>query len=465
MKEINAINGVIQVGDLVISMPSDEYGCLIGTVTQIKPLGSDDRDTENETDDIYVDFSGSDYSNNRKKKIEEQFSERYSEHRAFEDLPLDMVIMAPDTLIKITEIKPDVLASLYDSEEITIAYCDHIISNIHNTKWTVCWKSEDHGNGWDRFPERDDVINFTNTLVREGDVKESDILIFPPTADSLIIPYGNIEDGIEDCIKNVPDDRVDEIAERCLCGNSIFIASQRCYHDIIVNSKNTFLSDIKIYESDKPCGPYTCKKCGKEYEDLNCLYTFIKVQFNHEDPEYCRTTFRTTDKGKKCSYFNREDGGSWYTVFPSNGYWESSSLVKKTVIFQIVDQKGNVLFEEGNGTPKTFTPISFYIKDRAKAYGEEHGLVSHEQWVEKLTSGPAYEEYINNRNYRDNWLYYEIEVIKKKILDSFIYLGYKYTIAEIKQRHRVSGVEFTAYKIQLKDVNCGICGYKFPSES
>jgi len=126
MKEVKAMNGVLRPGDLVISMPSDEYGCLVGTVTEIKPLGSNDRETDNETDDVYVDFSSQNYSNKRQMEIERQFAELYGGHRPIEDLPLDMVIMAPNTLIKITGIEADELKSLLSSEEIVMAYCDYI---------------------------------------------------------------------------------------------------------------------------------------------------------------------------------------------------------------------------------------------------------------------------------------------------------------------------------------------------
>lgn len=59
--------------------------------------------------------------------------------------------------------------------------------------WTICWTSEEKGDGWDRFETREDIINLANTLVREGDACKEDILIFPPEADELTIPYDEIE--------------------------------------------------------------------------------------------------------------------------------------------------------------------------------------------------------------------------------------------------------------------------------
>lgn len=59
--------------------------------------------------------------------------------------------------------------------------------------WTICWTNAEHGDGWDRFEHREDIINLANTLVREGNVSEEDILIFPPEAEVLTIPYNELE--------------------------------------------------------------------------------------------------------------------------------------------------------------------------------------------------------------------------------------------------------------------------------
>ena len=64
--------------------------------------------------------------------------------------------------------------------------------------WTICWSGAvtDDGetiDGWERWNDRDDIINRANILVRECDVCEDDIIIFPPEADELTIPYGELE--------------------------------------------------------------------------------------------------------------------------------------------------------------------------------------------------------------------------------------------------------------------------------
>jgi hypothetical protein len=58
---------------------------------------------------------------------------------------------------------------------------------------------------------------------------------------------------------------------QCKCGGAEFTASQRCYHDIIVNGDNIFLRNVSVFESERPYGAYTCTQCNTEYEDLDGL--------------------------------------------------------------------------------------------------------------------------------------------------------------------------------------------------
>ncbi len=67
-------------------------------------------------------------------------------------------------------------------------------TNTPNTMWTICWTGGEEKDGWDRFETREDVINFANTLVREGNVYEADILIFSPEE----MLYDEIELALED---------------------------------------------------------------------------------------------------------------------------------------------------------------------------------------------------------------------------------------------------------------------------
>jgi hypothetical protein len=139
------VNGNLRVGDLVISAPDDEYGCLIGRVLKINPLGSPEhcRETENETDDVHVNFLEFDYNEKRIKEIEEIFSDLYDEPKIFEECPLDDVIMNPLRLIRITGIEETLLRNLLKSRFDAACYCYKILSDSISHIWTSNEKVED----------------------------------------------------------------------------------------------------------------------------------------------------------------------------------------------------------------------------------------------------------------------------------------------------------------------------------
>ena len=127
MNTAQAINGEIRPYDWVIVTSSDEYAYLVGMVSEIIPLGSPEHDTGNATDDIHVDFMDTDYSDKRKDEIVEQLSQLYGEYRPFDELPLDNVIMSPDTLIRITGIELCMFERLLESQETAETFCNQIV--------------------------------------------------------------------------------------------------------------------------------------------------------------------------------------------------------------------------------------------------------------------------------------------------------------------------------------------------
>lgn len=52
------------------------------------------------------------------------------------------------------------------------------------------------------------------------------------------------------------------------CGNGRFYASQRCYHDIVVDANGEWIEDIAISDAEKPYGPYICTECDESFEEL-----------------------------------------------------------------------------------------------------------------------------------------------------------------------------------------------------
>lgn len=88
--------GVIyRIGDTVIGNAESEYARLNGTIFEIRDGA--DKETENETPDIYCSFNApvlpADIA-----KLEETFSDLYDERKTLDDITLDMVIMAPEML-------------------------------------------------------------------------------------------------------------------------------------------------------------------------------------------------------------------------------------------------------------------------------------------------------------------------------------------------------------------------------
>jgi len=119
-------NGYLTAGDLVLSTEDDDYACLVGRVLDIIPLGSPNHNTGNTTDDVYVDFTG-DYGARRVREIEETFSGLYGETKTMDDIPLDLVIMDPGCLIRITGIDDKTLALILQSSEYASFYVYDIL--------------------------------------------------------------------------------------------------------------------------------------------------------------------------------------------------------------------------------------------------------------------------------------------------------------------------------------------------
>jgi len=101
------LNGKLEVGDLVLSISSGDYPCMVGTVIQICQKGTPEHDSGNSTDDVFVNFEEA-YSAQRIEKLEEHFSKLYGIEKVFSEIPIDSVIMCPDELLRITGVKDDV---------------------------------------------------------------------------------------------------------------------------------------------------------------------------------------------------------------------------------------------------------------------------------------------------------------------------------------------------------------------
>ena len=82
------------VGQVVCANNESVYEGLVGKITEIRD--GEDKDTENETPDVYVAFNMPDSCD--VKKYEERFSKLYGEEKTIDEICLDLVIMAPSML-------------------------------------------------------------------------------------------------------------------------------------------------------------------------------------------------------------------------------------------------------------------------------------------------------------------------------------------------------------------------------
>ncbi len=92
------------IGMHVRVVDTDDYANLYGVVTEIRT--DNDRDTENETQDIYCCFDAPVMPKDV-AELEAHFSDLYGEQKRVDDLALDMVIMAPDMLIPLDDLEKD----------------------------------------------------------------------------------------------------------------------------------------------------------------------------------------------------------------------------------------------------------------------------------------------------------------------------------------------------------------------
>lgn len=83
------------IGAKVIANDASEYEGLYGTISEIRD--GDDRETENDTPDIYCQFMPPVLPDDI-RNMEARFSELYRTEKHLDELGLDMVIMAPEML-------------------------------------------------------------------------------------------------------------------------------------------------------------------------------------------------------------------------------------------------------------------------------------------------------------------------------------------------------------------------------
>lgn len=132
MNTVNAGNGKVQVGDLVIVAPDDDYGGLVGAVIEITKRGTPEHEmeTENDTDNIHVDFTVFEYPPDRIVEIEKHFSKLSGGPRQFDELPLDDVIISPDATISIMGLSEKYVQDLVNDHDTAEAFCNKVLLGL-----------------------------------------------------------------------------------------------------------------------------------------------------------------------------------------------------------------------------------------------------------------------------------------------------------------------------------------------
>lgn len=181
--------------------------------------------------------------------------------------------------------------------------------------------------------------------------------------------------------------------------------------------------------------------------------TTIKVAYHHSDAGFCKTIFKEVN-GKR--YFNRHDGGGWYTCYPSNGYYESCSPISDSDIIEVVDKKGKVLFTESNFKQSNMLSIDEMAKEKSLEIRNKFNLKK-DGWFKWICS---YMERYDFKDYDDNWAYFYVDTVSEETIEKFSYLGMKFEVIKLTRRQRMCGKEWIIYMVQNidSDETEAICG-------
>lgn len=93
---------IYRIGAQIAGNEQSEYKGLFGTITEIRD--GKDKETENETPDIYCSFEVP-VLPCEVKELEERFSGLYQEPKTIDDIVLDLVIMAPEMIYPLEDLK------------------------------------------------------------------------------------------------------------------------------------------------------------------------------------------------------------------------------------------------------------------------------------------------------------------------------------------------------------------------
>lgn len=94
-EKLNYNGQIYYIGQRIIGTDESEYEGLLGTILEIRD--GEDKDTENETPDIYCSFDVPEMPH-EVERLKKTFSDLYDEPKKLDDICLDEVIMAPEMI-------------------------------------------------------------------------------------------------------------------------------------------------------------------------------------------------------------------------------------------------------------------------------------------------------------------------------------------------------------------------------
>ena len=121
------------IGGAVVGTAESEYEGLYGRITAI--YDGKDKETENETPDIYCEFDPP-VMPHEIKALEKTFSDLYDQPKTLDDIVLDMVIMAPEMIRPL-----DDLHTVRKKVPIYIVMEDWAVNGEHGNFWTSSGKN------------------------------------------------------------------------------------------------------------------------------------------------------------------------------------------------------------------------------------------------------------------------------------------------------------------------------------
>ena len=186
------------IGGAVVGTAESEYEGLYGRITAI--YDGEDKETENETPDIYCEFDPP-VTPHEVKALEKTFSDLYDQPKTLDDIVLDMVIMAPEMIRPL-----DDLHTVSKKIPIYIVMED----------WAV---DGEHGNSCELFTDYDDARRIMLDKLRE----ELDNGAIPQWSAS----GAYVEDSSKDSYKGyIEGDYLDNHYEISLLPQSLMMSTQ-----------------------------------------------------------------------------------------------------------------------------------------------------------------------------------------------------------------------------------------------